>query len=128
MASISPSNWILDTVFRLGQAEDGKLSQDATGGWAPGALVALLSWPKDWLKNPDTGAGYNTVRHFNVLETWFLAAIVLQRWDDLGAVSRAIGHAIMPGEPAFEQQTLPPKAIPLADVCGPRKPGPWART
>eukprot|EP00971_Amphidinium_carterae_P010454 206361-Amphidinium_carterae.1 len=82
-----PSNWILDTVFRLGQAADGKISQDARGGWAPGTLVALLAWPKDWLKNPDTGDGYNSVRHFNVLETWFLAAIVLQRWDDLGAVS-----------------------------------------
>eukprot|EP00971_Amphidinium_carterae_P211935 4205515-Amphidinium_carterae.1 len=78
-----PSNWILDTVFRLGQAADGKISQEATGGWAPGTLVALLSWPKDWIKNPDTGAGYNSVRHFNVLETWFLAAIVLRRWDDL---------------------------------------------
>eukprot|EP00971_Amphidinium_carterae_P252165 5006624-Amphidinium_carterae.1 len=49
-----PSNWILDTVFRLGQAADGKISQDARGGWAPGILVALLAWPKDWLKNPET--------------------------------------------------------------------------
>eukprot|EP00971_Amphidinium_carterae_P166484 3299551-Amphidinium_carterae.1 len=122
-----PSNWILDTVFRLGQAADGKISQEATGGWAPGTLVALLSWPKDWLKNPDTGVGYNSVRHFNVLETWFLAAIVLRRWDDLGAVSRAIGHAILPGEPAFVQQTLPPTPIALDTVCGPRKPGPGAR-
>eukprot|EP00971_Amphidinium_carterae_P000772 15185-Amphidinium_carterae.1 len=59
-----PSNWILDTVlngvFRLGQAADGKISQEATGGWAPGTLVALLAWPKDWIKDPDTGVGYNT--------------------------------------------------------------------
>eukprot|EP00971_Amphidinium_carterae_P250205 4966797-Amphidinium_carterae.1 len=34
----------------------------------------------------------------------------------------------MPGEPAFEQQTQPPQAIPLDAVCGPRKPGPWARS
>eukprot|EP00971_Amphidinium_carterae_P178028 3530733-Amphidinium_carterae.1 len=33
----------------------------------------------------------------------------------------------MPGEPAFVQQTEPPRPIPLEDVCGPRKPGPWAR-
>eukprot|EP00971_Amphidinium_carterae_P324014 6438916-Amphidinium_carterae.1 len=34
----------------------------------------------------------------------------------------------MPGEPAFAQQTQPPKAIPLDAVCGPRKPGNWPRS
>eukprot|EP00971_Amphidinium_carterae_P037818 743611-Amphidinium_carterae.1 len=33
----------------------------------------------------------------------------------------------MPGEPASVQQTEPPRPIPLEEVCGPRKPGPWAR-
>eukprot|EP00971_Amphidinium_carterae_P140227 2778379-Amphidinium_carterae.1 len=64
-----PSAWILDTVFRLGQAECGKISQDATGGWAPGELLAVIRWPKDWAKSAPDDAGYNETRLFNVLET-----------------------------------------------------------
>eukprot|EP00971_Amphidinium_carterae_P147630 2926077-Amphidinium_carterae.1 len=117
-----PSNWMLDTVFRVGQAQAGKISQDATGGWAPGALLALLQWPKDWVRTPTSDVGYNSTRVFNVLETWYLAAIILQRWDDLASVSHAVGNAIMPGDPAHHQ-VEPAKPIPLETICGPRKPG-----
>eukprot|EP00971_Amphidinium_carterae_P071063 1405046-Amphidinium_carterae.1 len=117
-----PSNWILDTVFRLGQAECGKISQDATWGWAPGDLLAVIRWPKDWAKSSPEDVGYNETRLFNVLETWFLVAIVLQRWDDLASVSRAIGHAAKPGEPAFQEPGEPPRPIPVEEICGPRKP------
>eukprot|EP00971_Amphidinium_carterae_P318699 6334762-Amphidinium_carterae.1 len=66
--------------------------------------------------------GYNETRLFNVLETWFLAAIVLRRWDDLAAVSHALGNVIMPGDPAYGV-LAPAKPLQLEAVCGPRKPG-----
>eukprot|EP00971_Amphidinium_carterae_P138564 2745566-Amphidinium_carterae.1 len=44
-----PSCWILDTVYRLGQAQNGQISAKAVGGWAPGSLYTLLDWPKDWV-------------------------------------------------------------------------------
>eukprot|EP00971_Amphidinium_carterae_P210508 4176948-Amphidinium_carterae.1 len=123
-----PSNWILDNVFRVGQAQAGKISQDAAGGWVPGDLLGLLQWP-----NLRTGSGhrpqtkgYNATRLFNVLETWYLAAIILQRWDDLGSVSHALGNVIMPGDPAYGQ-VEPEKPLPLESICGPRKPGPQPR-
>eukprot|EP00971_Amphidinium_carterae_P274347 5444478-Amphidinium_carterae.1 len=53
-----PSCWILDTVYRLGQAQNGKISAKAVGGWAPGSLYTLLDWPKDWVRSP-TSDGYN---------------------------------------------------------------------
>eukprot|EP00971_Amphidinium_carterae_P239283 4750251-Amphidinium_carterae.1 len=73
-----PSNWILDTVFRLGQAQVGKISKKAVGAWVPGALLSLIQWPRDWVRTPTGDLGYNETRLFNVLETWYLAAIVLR--------------------------------------------------
>eukprot|EP00971_Amphidinium_carterae_P296620 5892470-Amphidinium_carterae.1 len=115
-----PSCWILDTVYRLGQAQKGSISAKAVGCWAPGSLYKLLNWPKDWVRSP-TSDGYNETRLFNVLETWFLAAIVLRRWDDLASVSHAIGNAERPGTPA-DCVIEPAKPLLLAEVWGPRKP------
>eukprot|EP00971_Amphidinium_carterae_P182698 3625651-Amphidinium_carterae.1 len=57
-----PSSWILDTVFRVGQAQVGKIAQNAKGGWAQGALLAILHWPKDWVRTTDSDMGYNPTR------------------------------------------------------------------
>eukprot|EP00971_Amphidinium_carterae_P272000 5398201-Amphidinium_carterae.1 len=78
----------------------------------------MLDWPKDWVRSP-TSDGYNEGRLFNVLETWYLAAIGLRRWDDLASVSHALGNAKRPGEPV-EHVIEPAKPLLLADVWGPR--------
>eukprot|EP00971_Amphidinium_carterae_P349996 6491334-Amphidinium_carterae.1 len=82
---LEPSNWILDTVLRVGQAPNGLIGANARGGWAPGSLLALLEWPLGWTKaaGGDQG-GYNEGRLFHVVETWMLAAMLMERWDLIG--------------------------------------------
>eukprot|EP00971_Amphidinium_carterae_P342206 6481435-Amphidinium_carterae.1 len=75
---------------------------------------------KDWARTLDTDSGYNPGKLFNVMETWYLAAILLQRWDDLASVSHEIGNVIMPGDPAYGMLE-PEVPIPLSAVCGPRR-------
>eukprot|EP00971_Amphidinium_carterae_P090329 1788686-Amphidinium_carterae.1 len=78
-------------------------------------LLALLQWPRDWAREPGSDNGYNPGKLFNVMETWYLASILLQRWDDLASVSNAIGHVDMPGDPAYGS-TEPEVPVPLSEV------------
>eukprot|EP00971_Amphidinium_carterae_P308334 6127326-Amphidinium_carterae.1 len=76
-----PSSWILDTACAILACQAGVMSPASKGGYCPNEAAELWDWPPGW-----TG-GHNQEHRFNVIETWMLCAVCLQKWEALAQVA-----------------------------------------
>eukprot|EP00971_Amphidinium_carterae_P312270 6206689-Amphidinium_carterae.1 len=57
------------------------MSEKSKGGYCPNESAELWDWPLGW-----TG-GHNQEHRFNIIETWMLCAVCLQKWEALAQVA-----------------------------------------
>eukprot|EP00971_Amphidinium_carterae_P175355 3476035-Amphidinium_carterae.1 len=79
-----PSVWILDSAISVLACEAGLLDAADEGGYCPIECADLWDWPPGW-------AGGELGERFNLIATWFLCAVCLQKWSTL---SQAAWHCV----------------------------------
>eukprot|EP00971_Amphidinium_carterae_P297730 5915467-Amphidinium_carterae.1 len=57
------------------------MAASSKGGYCPNEAAELWDWPPGW------AGGRNQEHRFNLIETWMLCAVCLQKWDALTAVA-----------------------------------------
>eukprot|EP00971_Amphidinium_carterae_P103688 2053003-Amphidinium_carterae.2 len=99
--------------------EAGILAEDAKEGYCPNECAKLWDWPPGW-----TG-GHNQEHRFNVIQTWMLCAILLQRWDALTQVTWRCMGCLFTASPTYDEVAGErPNLPPAWRASGPRLAGP----
>eukprot|EP00971_Amphidinium_carterae_P027946 550404-Amphidinium_carterae.1 len=75
--------------------------------WETKIPLDIFYWPTGWSRQPGA-AQSGDYKHWllYVVETWMLAAILLEKWDSLAAVAKLSAYEL-PGQPAPTPKEVP---------------------